>query len=120
MEKFFTKNFTTFTTQIGEKMKTYSYKLINQISEDLYLLDYEDEIINVIKNYGGTNICVHRRSYSFDLPDDKEFSNKMKRSLGREIAAINDIGCYVRVFRYKLSNGKEAKSGQLFRIQESL
>lgn len=96
-------------------MTTYTYYLINRIDSDLNLIDYTDEISVVIQSIGGQKIRVYKRGYRFDLPENKTFSNCMKRKLGKKMAEIDDLGCHAIIYNYKYKSGKQGKSVQLFK-----
>jgi hypothetical protein len=96
-------------------MYTYKYRLKNKITPMLDLRIYSEEIAEVIKAFGGTNIVVYRRSYSFDVRNSHLFTNNVKRKLGRRIAAIGGISDYATVYIYNYKNGTVGKSTQLFR-----
>lgn len=95
-------------------MEKYVYKLLIQIDSKLDLRFYSDEIVKIIEAFGGSDIKIFRRRYSFKVPRDMVITNGMKRSMGRQIAKIEGIGCYAYTRYYLYKNGKPAKSSQLF------
>ena len=103
-------------------MIKYKYRLINKISEELDLRPYAKDIAKEVKTFGGINIRVYKRSYSFELNRSKTqpLSNGAKRRLGRRVAKIKGIGCYAYEYSYQYSNGTPGEAKWLFRIEPPL
>ena len=95
-------------------MEKYIYDLMYKIDQELDLRPYAEEIADAIESFGGLNIVVHERRYSFYLPNGMEFDNGMKRMLGRKIAEINGIGRYAYSQPNFYRNGRPAKATHLF------
>lgn len=98
----------------NKKVRKYVYRLIGKVSSNLDLRPYTNEISAVIKSYGGYDIRVYRRSYSFKMSSGTVLTNSMKRSIGREIAKIDGIGYYAIPQYYTRKNGKSARATHLF------
>lgn len=97
------------------KAVAYKYRLIGKIDPALDLRPFADDIIKIIKGYGGYDVSVYTRGYSFKVPRGLVLTNGMKRKIGRKIAKINGIGCYAYKRNYYYSNGTPAKSAHLFK-----
>ena len=104
----------------NKKATKYMYELLSNISLALNLCPFADAIIKIIKGYGGYDIIVHPRGYSFKTPENVDFTNGEKRKMGREIAKISGIGCYAYKREYFYSNGTPAKSAQLFKRSKKI
>ena len=100
-------------------LQKFTYNLLEQVSSELDLLCFKEEIAEILRRYGAKNIRIYKRGYSFMLPEKAVFTNQMKRDIGREIAAIEGIGMYAIIYPYKYKSGKKGTSVQLFRIQNS-
>jgi len=100
--------------KLTKKMRKYVYRLIGKVNPNLDLRPYTKDIAAVIKSYGGYDIRVYRRSYTFEMPSGVVLTNGMKRNIGREIAGINGIGCYAIPQCYTRKNGKPARATHLF------
>lgn len=98
----------------------YNYGLLSKISTALDLCPFANDIIKIIKKFGGYDINVYKRGYSFKVPRDLVLTNGMKRKIGREIAQINGIGCHAYKREYFYSNGTPAKSVQLFKRSKKI
>ena len=99
---------------ITRNERKYIYRLIGKVSSDLDLRPYTNEIAAVIKAYGGYDIRVYKRSYSFKMSSGVVLTNSMKRRIGRAIAKIEGIGCYAIPQYYTRKNGKSARATHLF------
>lgn len=98
-----------------EKETTYIYRLLNKIDPALNLLPYADDIIEIVKSYGGYDVMVYERGYSYKVSRCLVFTSGTKRNIGKDIANIDGIGCYAYKRDYTYSDGTPAKSSQLFK-----
>lgn len=80
------------------------------------LKNYEHQIIMIVMRYGGKNVIVDVQSFSFDWNCKRPMTRGQKAALGRQLAKIKGLGCYVDIYHYTRKNSnRSAVSRQLFR-----
>jgi len=104
---------------IKQNNSTYEYCYILSTKEQrdsINLIKYKTNLVKVIKEFFITSLVsvdIDKSTYTITL--NKVFTIGNKRKLGRAISDNTDLKQYVRTISY---NGKQDKSGQLFRIKK--
>ena len=81
------------------------------------LKEYEVEIIVAVEKFGGINVIVYEKSFSFEWDARKPMTKGQRAELGRRLAKISGLGCYVDEYHYtRKSSGRRTVSRQLFRV----
>ena len=80
------------------------------------LKNYAHQIIMIVKRYGGKNVVVNEKDFSFDWSYRRPMTTGQKISMGKSLAKIKGLGCYVDVYHYTRRNtNTSAVSRRLFR-----
>ena len=96
------------------------WKLICTHRSLIDLKDFESQIESIVTAFGGRNVIVGSQSFSFEW-DDNEMTIGQRATLGRRLAKIKGLGCYVDVYYYtRKGSEKSTVSRQLFRRSTDL
>ena len=98
-------------------MRRVTWRLTCTRKKSINLKDFEKQIIVIVRRFGGRNVIVDVQSFSFDWNFKKTMTRGQKAELGRQLAKIKGLGCYVDVYYYiRKNSNRSAVSRQLFRV----
>ena len=97
-------------------MRRENWRLICTKRHLINLKDMELQITEIVTDFGGGNVNVERQSFSFDWLGRKDMTFGQRAELGRRLAKIEGLGCYVDVYVYiRKKTNKRAVSRKLFK-----